>query len=180
MSGQQPSQHKRLVAKLALVTLGMFGFGFAMVPLYRVFCEITGQGVWIATGPKESTTSAVDRSRLVTVEFVGSVNNNGPWSFRPTVDKMLVHPGELYTTTYRAENLRHSEATAQAVYSVVPVEATRHFGKPDCFCFTQQPFQPREAKDLKVTFYIDPALPKNVETVTLAYTFFDVTGQQAN
>ena len=110
----------------------------------------------------------------------GSVNGNAPWRFRPMVDSMEVHPGELYTTTYYAENLSDREAMAQAVYSVVPVEATRHFGKPDCFCFVQQPLQPGEAKELKVTFYIDPALPRNVETVTLAYTFFDVSGRQVN
>lgn len=176
------SGHGRLVAKLAIVVLAMFGFGFALVPIYRVVCDITGFGGKLSEQPASIAAGAseVDRDRLVTVEFVATVNSNAGWVFRPAVAKMRVHPGELYNTTYYAENLLDQQLIGQASYNVAPGKAARYFAKPDCFCYTQQLFEPREQRDLNVTFFIDPALPKEIEAVTLSYTFFDIGGQQAN
>lgn len=168
------------VGKLALVTVAMFGFGFALVPLYRVICDITGFGGKLEEGPSARRVEAVDRNRLVTVEFVATVNSNAGWEFRPVQAKMQVHPGELYTTTYFAENLTDRQVVGQASYNLAPGRAARYFAKPDCFCFTNQPFAPRERRELPVTFFVDPSLPEDVGTVTLSYTFFDVTGPQAN
>lgn len=173
-----PKSHGRLVAKLFLVVVGMFGFGFALVPLYRVFCDITGFGGKLGEGPVAYAAQTVDENRLVTVEFVGTVDPGSPWSFRPAVAKMQVHPGELNKTSYLAANLTERRVVGQASYNVAPGKAARYFGKPDCFCFTNQPFAPGEARELPVTFYVDPALPADVNTVTLSYTFFDVSATQ--
>lgn len=173
--------HKRLLAKLVMVSVAMFGFGFALVPAYRVLCDITGFGGRLSDKPAAvaASESEADTERLVTVEFVATVNSNAGWVFRPTVAKMQVHPGELYTTSYYAENLLDRQLLGQASYNVAPVRAARFFAKPDCFCYSQQEFAPHERRNMNVTFFIDPALPKAIETVTLSYTFFDV-GQQAN
>jgi cytochrome c oxidase assembly protein subunit 11 len=174
-------KHSRLVAKLTVVVLAMFGFGFALVPIYRVICDITGFGGKLSDQPAAVAAgdAEVDRDRLVTVEFVAVVNGNAGWKFRPAVAKMQVHPGELYTTSYRAENVLDRQLVGQASYNVAPGKAARHFAKPDCFCYTRQVFEAGERRDMNVTFFIDPKLPKDVQTVTLSYTFFDV-GQQAN
>jgi cytochrome c oxidase assembly protein subunit 11 len=165
---------------LALITLGMFGFGFALVPLYNVFCEITGLNG--KTGRiSESTASAVavDRSRTVTVEFVTQVNGALPWEFRSGVKKMQVHPGELNATRFYARNTADRAVTGQAIPSVTPGLASRHFSKTECFCFTQQTLQPGEAREMPVRFIVDPQLPKDIHTITLSYTFFHVNGRSA-
>ena len=174
--------NRTLVLKLGLVAVAMFGFGFALVPLYRVLCDITGLGGRLSQ--QSATVVAadyeVDASRLVTVEFLATVNNNAGWVFRPTTAKMQVHPGELYTTTYYAENLLDRRLVGQASYNVAPSRAARHFAQPDCFCYSQQVFEPREGRDMNVTFFISPTLPKDVEVVTLSYTLYDISGQQPN
>lgn len=167
---------RRTVTVLGAVVLGMFGFGFALVPLYDVICEVTG-----LNGRSASLTSAgagemqVDEDRLVTVEFVAVLNQQMDWNFRPEVSSMKVQPGRQYTMNYVAENRRNAPVVGQAVPSVSPSTASRHFNKTECFCFTRQEFTPRESREMPVTFMVDPRLPPNVERVTLAYTFFDVT-----
>lgn len=172
--------NKRLLTKLVVVALVMFGFGFALVPLYRVFCDITGFGGKLSQQPAAvaAANSEIDENRLVTVEFLATVNSNAGWVFRPETAKMQVHPGELYTTTYYAENLLDRELLGQASYNISPGRAARHFAKPDCFCYSQQVFQPQEGRDMNVTFFIAPSLPQEIETVTLSYTFFDIGEQQ--
>ena len=163
---------RTMVLKLVALTAAMFGFGFLLVPLYEVFCDITGIGGRTSNEAAE-VVIAPDTSRMVRVEFVASVNSNGPWEFRPEVSSMMVHPGQMYTTTYWAKNLRERDIVGHAVPSVAPGNAARYFNKTECFCFTEQEFAALEGRDMPVVFIIDPDLPAHVETVTLSYTFFD-------
>jgi cytochrome c oxidase assembly protein subunit 11 len=167
--------------KLAVVTIAMFGFGFALVPLYDVFCEITGLNG--KTGVADSAQVASfqpDESREITVEFVASLNQGMNWEFEPVVAKMTVHPGKVYTTSYVATNQYDRTMVGQAVPSVMPNVASRYFSKTECFCFTNQRFEAGERRNMPVAFVIDPSIPKNVRTVTLSYTFFDVTQTALN
>ena len=167
--------NKVLTGKLLAMTVAMFGFGFLLVPLYDVFCEITG-----LNGKTDSSaaviTEAPDLDREVTVEFVGTVNQGGPWEFRPEVSRMRVHPGKLYSTTFYARNRSHDGIAGQAVPSVSPGQAAEYFRKTECFCFTRQDFMAGEEKDMPLRFIVDPGLPAHVDTVSLSYTMFDVTG----
>lgn len=168
-----------MVLKLAGLTVAMFGFGFLLVPIYEVFCDITGLGGRTSGEAAQHVAVAPDTSRSVRVEFVASVNANGPWEFRPAVASMTVHPGEMYTTTYWARNMRDLDVIGHAVPSVAPGSAARYFTKTECFCFTEQQFGPNEGRDMPVIFIIDPDLPAHVDTVTLSYTFFDRAGLAA-
>jgi len=167
-----------MVLKLAGITVAMFGFGYLLVPIYEVFCDITGLG-GRTSNQAATVVIAPDMSRSVRVEFVASVNANGPWEFRPEVTSMTVHPGQMYTTTYWARNLRDLDVVGHAVPSVAPGTAARYFNKTESFCFTEQQFAPNEGRDMPVIFIIDPDLPAHVETVTLSYTFFDRAGLAA-
>ncbi len=169
-------RHWPLVTKLLVVCALMFAFGYAMVPIYRVVCEITGLNGYLDAGPREAAAAVdrVDTSRKVTVQFVGQINGNGPWEFRPTERSMEVHPGEIYTTTYYAANKTGDARAGQASYNMTPGTAARYFAKPDCFCFTRQDFAAEEGRKMPVTFFIDPDLPEEVKTVTLSYTLFDL------
>jgi cytochrome c oxidase assembly protein subunit 11 len=172
----QQKRHNRLAFKLMLAVLGMFGFGYALVPLYSVFCEITGlNGKTGEASAAEVSTLAPDMERTVTVRFVASINNSGPWDFKPNELTMEVHPGVLYRTSYRAQNRTDSARVAQAVPSVVPREGSLYFSKTECFCFTRQEFAPKEARDMPVQFVIDPDLPEHVDSLILSYTFYDAT-----
>lgn len=152
----------------------MFGFGYALVPLYNVFCEVTG-----INGKTSRTTSAVaarvevDTSRVVTVEFVTSVNVGMPWEFRPLVNRVQVHPGAETQVEFEAVNRADHAVVGNAVPSVAPNAAARYFSKTECFCFTQQSLGPREARTMPVRFVVDPRLPPDVEVLTLGYTFFE-------
>lgn len=170
------TDHRKTVAKLVLVTVAMFGFGFAMVPLYDVLCEVTGLNGKTAGGPAEVAGAVRDDSRLVTVEFVAL--NVGPrWEFRPQKTRMQVHPGQSYQTTFFARNKGTSLRVAQAVPSVAPGKAAQHFKKTECFCFTRQEFLAGEGKDMPVVFILDPELPTGIDTVTLSYTFYELESQ---
>jgi len=166
-------QDKALGLKLVALAVAMFGFGFALVPLYDVFCDITGLG-----GRTESEAAQVvervDADREVRLEFVASLGRGAPWRFEPAVSSMRVHPGQIYTAYFRAENLRDEALTGQAVPSVAPGLAARYLRKIECFCFTQQDFAAREARDMPVVFLIEPELPEHIDTLTLSYTFFAV------
>lgn len=168
-----------MVLKLVALTAAMFGFGFLLVPIYDVFCDITGLGGRTSNQAAVDVAVAPDLSRTVRVEFVASVNAGAPWEFRPAVASMSVHPGEMYTTTFWARNLRELDVVGHAVPSVAPGTAARYFSKTECFCFTEQHFGPSEGRDMPVIFIIDPDLPAHVDTVTLSYTFFDRAGLAA-
>lgn len=174
--GTEQKQHKRLALKLTLAVLAMFGFGYALVPLYGMLCEITGlNGKTGEVSAAQVRVQAPDLERTVTVRFVATVNNSAPWEFRPNDLTMQVHPGVLYQTSYRAANKTGERLAAQAVPSVAPREGSLYFSKTECFCFTRQEFAPNEARDMPVQFVIDPDLPEHVDSLILSYTFYDVT-----
>lgn len=164
-------QHRLLSLKLVGLALAMFAFGFALVPLYDVFCDLTGLGGRTDGQPSELVES-VDVERIVRIEFVASLEKASPWTFVPEVSSMEIHPGKIYTTHFHAENLRDRVLTGQAVPSVAPGLAARHLQKIQCFCFSLQHFEPREARDMPVVFFVDRELPAHIDTLTLSYTFF--------
>lgn len=168
------NRHRGLVRKLLLVTVTMFAFGYALVPLYNVFCELTGiNGKTGRIDAQTAQAGKVDTSRWVNVEFTSSVNRGMPWEFKPAVTRMRVHPGEVATANYVARNTVAEAITGQAVPSVVPNVAASHFKKIECFCFSQQTLQGHESKTMPVRFMVQPDLPKDVNTVVLSYTFFN-------
>jgi cytochrome c oxidase assembly protein subunit 11 len=173
-SRSEKSGHGPLIRRLAVMAVAMFGFGFLLVPLYDLLCEITGIGGRTAAEAAVVTDLKPDLTREVTVEFVAVLNQQAPWEFRPAVTSMKVHPGQLYDTTFSARNLTARALVAQAIPSVAPGIAARHFKKTDCFCFEQQAFAAGEQKDMGVQFMVDPQLPAHVDRVTLSYTFFAI------
>ncbi|MFA7592856.1 MAG: cytochrome c oxidase assembly protein [Thiohalobacteraceae bacterium] len=164
---------RRTTWRLLLVTLGMFGFGFAMVPFYDVFCDITGLNGKTAATAAQARDYTIDTDRTVTVEFIANLNENLPWDFRPEVAHMEVHPGKAYTTRFYARNRTAGTMLGHAVPSVTPGLAARHFQKTECFCFTEQRFDGGEGRWMPVRFVLDPELPEKYAVVTLSYTFFD-------
>jgi cytochrome c oxidase assembly protein subunit 11 len=161
-----------LIAKLAAMAAGMFAFGFLMVPLYDVLCDLAGIGGKTDTTPAIVKTQTPDETRIITVEFVASVNEYAPWEFHPTLTSMEVHPGQLYDATFYARNLTDRVITGQAVPSIAPGLAAKYFRKTECFCFTSQKFDAEEARDMPLQFIIDPELPEHIDRLTLSYTFF--------
>ena len=188
MAAKETSQrlqrsNRKLVSTLVVVTVAMFGFGYALVPLYDVFCEITGFGG--KTGRVSSEVAAltrVDEDRTVTVEFVTNVNAALPWQFQPKVNRVEVHPGKETLVYFEAVNNEAFSITGHAVPSVAPNVMAKYLNKTECFCFTQQVLGPGEKKDMPVRFVVDPNLPEHVRTLTLAYTFFEAkqTAQQSS
>ncbi len=167
------SANRRSAGRLGLVVLAMFGFGFALVPLYDVFCEITGLNGKTGVVEASALDGNVDESRLITVEFTASVNSALPWEFGPISYKMKVHPGKVYEASYVAKNLGSQARVGQAVPSVAPASASKYFDKTECFCFTRQRFEAGESRELPLRFVLDKALPAEIKTVTLSYTFFE-------
>ena len=176
------SENLLLVRKLTVVTACMFAFGYALVPVYKSICELTGinilaLGEQVINGQKASaaSNSQVDTSRTITVEF--DANARGPWSFKPATRSLKVHPGELTTVVYEFRNEQNHRMSAQAIPSYAPMQAAAHFNKLECFCFNQYTLDPGEEKSWPVVFVIDPKLSKDVNTITLSYTFFEVGGK---
>lgn len=163
--------NKRLVTQLVAMAIGMFAFGFALVPLYDIFCEVTG---FRTQNVQDQITQemVVDKERLITVEFIGNTTQNAAWEFRPVVSKMQVHPGQIYTAQYFARSLKNSEMVGTATPDIKPVEMNKYFKKLECFCFTQQDFAAHEEREMPVQFVIDPDVPQHIERMTLSYTFF--------
>jgi cytochrome c oxidase assembly protein subunit 11 len=166
----------QMLGKLLVVAVLMFGFGYALVPVYKKICEVTGINLLT---PKDVSVDSIkntqiDKSRTVTIEF--DANAQGPWRFRPTVASMQVHPGEMAQVMYEVVNTQARSIDAQAIPSYAPQQAASHFKKMECFCFKQQTLGPNEARQMPVVFFVDPALPKDVKTITLSYTFFEVDG----
>lgn len=171
------SDNRTLLRKLVIVAVLMFGFGWALIPLYRKICEITGINVVTvrdAGVERAARNTQVDTSRTVIVEF--DANSQGPWRFRPHVNHVRVHPGELVTVTYDLVNLEARTVVGQAIPSYAPMQSARHFQKLECFCFQQQTLAGGETRQFPVVFYLDPDLPRDVGIVTLSYTFFEVAG----
>jgi cytochrome c oxidase assembly protein subunit 11 len=178
--------NRQMLFKLLVVTVFMFFFGYALVPAYKAICELTGLNVVTskneygiralgATKPVENNTQ-IDYSRTVTIEF--DSNARGPFRFRPVKNFIEVHPGELNQIIYEVVNEQNQTIVAQAIPSYAPKIATQHFTKLECFCFQQQSLAPKESREMPVMFVIDPNLPKDVKTITLSYTFFEIQSAQ--
>jgi cytochrome c oxidase assembly protein subunit 11 len=167
-------QNRRLSTRLAIVAVGMFGFGFALVPFYNQICAALGVNSLVQKD--EVLNTQVDASRTITIEF-DSNTHNLPWRFRPLVNHLQVHPGELTTVEYEVVNVRQTPVTGQAVPSYGPQLAGEYFKKIDCFCFTQQTLGPGETRRMPVTFVVDPKLPRSMTSIALSYTFFEVAGR---
>lgn len=173
---KQSKGNNPLALKLGLVSAAMFAFGFAMVPMYDVFCELTGLNGKTGRADTERVAQYVpDVNRTVSVEFLASLNQSLNWDFYPVVNKLEVHPGQPYTVNYFVKNKTPHRVVAQAVPSVSPVRASAYFDKMECFCFTEQIFEPGQERELTVSFVVAPKLPDNVKTISLAYTFFDIS-----
>lgn len=168
---EKPASHGKLVRKLVLLAVGMFGFGFAMWPIYNVFCDLTGlggRGVKIA----ESSAGVAASDRQIKIRFDATVNSALPWAFQPQQKSATVTLGKMSETTYLAMN-RSSEAVAgRAIYNVTPPEASLYFVKTECFCFTQQILQGNESREMPVYYFIQPDIPAQFKEITLSYTFF--------
>lgn len=179
--------HRRLIVKLLALVAGSFAFGFALVPLYDVLCEATGLngktrttlgvgGLNVAK-PAAEAPSRIDRGRIVTVEFTGTVMPGLPWEMRPLTTSLELHPGELHQAKFLVHNNSSEPIVGQAVPSVSPGQAAQHFEKLDCFCFRQQTLAPGETREMPLTFIVKPEIDADIRTVTLSYAFFNVASQ---
>lgn len=171
---------RRSVIKGFLIALGMFGFGFALVPIYDAFCKYTG-----LNGKPDNTPytynaekAGIDKSRTVTVQFLATNNAEMSWDFKPTVHKVKVHPGEIASLAFYVRNPTSKDMVGQAIPSVTPFEGTDFVHKTECFCFLSQPLAAHEEKEMPLKIVIDPELPKRIRTITLSYTLFDITGME--
>jgi cytochrome c oxidase assembly protein subunit 11 len=176
--------NRRMLGKLAVIAVVMFAFCYSLVPMYRAICEALGVNVLSLSereasrvGERGPVNTQVDTSRTITVEL--DANARGPWSFKPAVNAVQVHPGEVTTVMYEFRNEQNRVMSAQAIPSYAPKQATAHFNKLECFCFNEYTLQPGETKKWPVVFVIDGKLPKDVTTITLSYTFFEVAGKGA-
>ena len=175
--------NRRMLTKLLVVVVAMFGFGYALVPMYRAICEALGVNVLTLAelrsmswaGGTAAQNTQVDLTRSVTIEF--DANVRGPWEFKPEKRSVQVHPGELTTVMYEFRNAQDRAMVAQAIPSYAPMQAGAHFSKLQCFCFNEWALAPGESKRWPVAFVIDPKLPREVNTITLSYTFFEVGGK---
>ncbi|HXU42154.1 MAG TPA: cytochrome c oxidase assembly protein [Burkholderiales bacterium] len=175
MNEATKQDNRRLSTRLAIVALGMFGFGFALVPFYNQICQVLGINSLEQRSELPANTQ-VDASRTVTIEF-DSNTRDLPWRFKPVVSHVTVHPGQVATVEYEVINVRNSPVTGQAVPSYGPASAGEYFHKVECFCFQQQTLAAGETRRMPVTFVVDPKLPKDVNTIALSYTFFEVAGR---
>ena len=173
---EKKKSNTRIIVALTATVIVMFGFGYAMVPLYDLFCEITGIGgkPTIAAVQGGNPDIQIDASRDVWVEFTSNTTNGMPWTIDPLVRKTKVRPGEIHEVNYRVKNSSSQKMIGQAIPSVSPIQAARHLVKLECFCFSNQTLAAGEEREMPVRFYIDPKLAQDTRTVTLSYSFFEV------
>lgn len=176
----QQSANNKMVLKLIVIVIGMFGFGFALVPLYDVFCDVAG-----INGKTDNTAAVyssveIDESREVTVEFITRTNTGMPWEFRAETQRVKVHPGELNTVSFYVRNPASSNIVAQAIPSVSPGTAALYLNKTECFCFNQQPLDAGSEAYMPMQFYVDPQIPQEITYLTLQYTLYDVTARASD
>ena len=186
--GSQPRDHRRLALKLLVIVAAAFAFGFALVPLYDVLCAATGfngktraamgPGGIATPGTVAAPPSRIDLTRVVTVEFTGTVMPGLPWEIRPLTNTLDLHPGELHQAKFLVHNRSSETIVGQAVPSVSPGQAAQHFEKLDCFCFQEQTLAPGETREMPLTFIVKPEIDADIRTVTLAYAFFNVGAQK--
>lgn len=175
-----PNQHKKIVMIGAIAAVIMFGFCFALVPLYGLICKKSGINTSTAnsgllTAVSEKTTEPADLTRTITVQFLATNHNGMPWDFYPRTKIIKVHPGENNKIYFYAKNTTDKEMSVQAIPSMTPTDALKYFHKIECFCFTQQTLKAKEAKEMPMIFRIDKDLPTEISVITLAYTLFDTT-----
>jgi len=171
-SGAAAPDHRKVVRRALLAVGGAFFFCFSLIPIYSIYCEITGANGKTGQITGNDAPAYIDRSRTITVQFDGTSHSSLPWEFKPEVREMTVHPGELAGAVFYAQNLDAESIVGQAVPSVAPNVASIYFNKTECFCFTEQLLAPGERREMPVRFVIDPDIPESVKTVTLSYTFF--------
>ena len=169
------SDVSKTVTKLVLVTIGMFGFGFALVPLYEVFCEIAGINGRTDDNAAVYESVIIDESRTITVDFITKTTTGMPWEFRTETKRVKVHPGELTTVDFYVRNPARRDIVAQAIPSVSPGAAALYVNKTECFCFQHQPLASGDETIMPMAFYIDPQVPENISYFTLQYTLYDIT-----
>jgi len=174
----QEVANRSLTRRLWLFAAGSFGFGFALVPLYSVLCDVTGygNGARLAQAAAAVTEGEI-KDRTITVEFISTVPTFGTWEFRPEQSELQVHPGKLYEATFYARNTRDQPVVAQAVPDIAPSYAVNYFHKTECFCFTPQAFDAHQERELKVRFIVDPQIPTNLDRLTLGYAMYDAKGK---
>lgn len=175
--GGRSRSHAGLVVGMALIALLMFGLGFAVAPLYDSICKYFG----VSGRVKEATAEAVysvDAQREIVLGFVTVVNGEMPLEFRPAVNKLMVHPGQYYTVDFYARNLTDKPLIGQAIPNISPAWAAEYLKKTECFCFSEQRFEPNQERKMPVRFVIDPAVAADVKDMTLSYTFFDITDKK--
>ena len=166
--------NRRMALILGGVTLAMFGFGYALAPMYELMCKTFGlNGKTERIDAQAAVAQPVDTSRTVTVEFTSLATSGLPWEFQPLTKKLELHPGETAEVKYLVRNLAQEQITGQAIPSVTPRESAPHFKKIECFCFTQQTLKPGETREMPVRFYVDAGLDRDVHTITLSYSFFN-------
>lgn len=170
-------KNRSLTMTLLLSSLSMFGFGFALVPLYDVFCEVTGLNGKTAQQAAVITSKVSDKERWVTIEFMSHVQSNMPWKFKPETKRIKVHPGEITKVHFVADNLVDRSTLGQAIPSISPGIAAPYFHKTECFCFNQQHLSPLAHVEMPLIFYIDPAIPEDIHTLTLSYTLYNLSEQ---
>lgn len=170
--------HTKLVSILGAAALGMFFFGFALVPIYNSLCKALNINGKTNTAPiAYSGKEALDQQREILVQFVATYNGNVPWTFYPKTKQIRIHPGEMAKLDFYAENKTDHTMSVQAIPSVTPGLAAKYLKKTECFCFTRQTLNGHEAMDMPLLFHLDADLPKEIKTITLSYTLFDVTGK---
>jgi cytochrome c oxidase assembly protein subunit 11 len=172
--------NRKLLSILIFSSVAMFGFGFALVPLYDVLCDALG-----INGKPQGTASryeavVIDKERTVNIEFIAQIQPGMAWEFTPKVNRLKVHPGELIRTHFVAKNLSQVDTVGQAIPSVSPGQGAAYFNKTECFCFNQQPLGALANAELPLIFYVDPDLPESINTLTLSYTLYDITDRQVN
>jgi len=173
------NEHSKVIKKLMFVVVGMFGFGFALVPIYDVFCDVTGLN-GKTKGQQTLSEVKVDESREIKVEFIASLNEEMPWEFIPMTKFIKVNPGRSTRIEYVARNRTDRDIIGQAVPSVAPGVGAPYFQKTECFCFTEQLLKAGEEKHMPVIFVVDPELPEDIKVLTLSYTFFIKPGSETN
>lgn len=168
--------HRRLVLQLVTACCAMFLFGFALVPLYDIFCDITGlNGKVELVKSQTKLHGGVDNSRLIKVQFIANRNENMPWQFSTQNAEITVHPGENSQAVFYVKNQTQRDMVGQAVVSISPSSSAKYFHKTQCFCFERQALSAGKSESVAVMFSIDPDLPKHITKMTLSYTFFDIT-----
>jgi len=180
MGNELKAKNRKLITKLLIGTVLMFGFGFALVPLYDVMCQALGiNGKTNEVAAIQPATMKIDESRTIRVQFMAHISQGMPWEFVPQVSHMDVHPGQVIQTAFIANNLSAHKLVGQAVPSVSPGQGATYFNKIECFCFNQQPLAAKSNAEMPLIFYIEPDIPDSIHTLTLSYTLYDISNNSA-